>query len=349
MKILMCIHKLPPLAGGAENFSFELAKQLSKNKNIEVHILTFGDKKEGVLDGIKVHYIKFKEPTIPYLYIFKKWYIQNLIKKERYDLIHINLVLPWGYVFRNFKIKKIIRCCGEEHLIEKSNRILTEIEKYFYVSSLKKCDIIITPGKEYGKKIKKFYNLDCKIIPNGVDKDLFRPLNIKRRKNVILFVGRYVKIKGITELIEVANKLPNYKFWFVGDGPLRGIIKGANIRNLGFKTKKELVSLYNQSTFCVFPSYRECLPNVGLEAIACGKAVICTKSGFSEYIKDEYNGLIINLKNKNELKKAIERLMHEKKLRKKLEKNAIKTALRYDWKKIIEEYVTLYNNILKHE
>jgi len=51
---------------------------------------------------------------------------------------------------------------------------------------------------------------------------------------------------------------------------------------------------------------------VGLEALACGKATIATKTGFSEIITNDINGLLINPKNPKQLKSAIIRLMKKR-------------------------------------
>jgi glycosyltransferase involved in cell wall biosynthesis len=164
---------------------------------------------------------------------------------------------------------------------------------------------------------------------------------VKQKENIILFAGRYIDWKGINEMINVAKQLPQYEFWFAGQGPLDNKIKGNNIKNLGFKTTKELVKLYNQATICIYPSWHEPFGNVAREAMACQKAVIATPKGFSETIENGKDGIIIPAKDEDALKNAILDLMTHEKKRKMLEKNARKKALKYSWDKVAEKYYQL--------
>ena len=112
-------------------------------------------------------------------------------------------------------------------------------------------------------------------------------------------------------------------------------------------TTEELVKLYNQATICIFPSYRESFGLVGLEAMSCGRAVIATPLGFSEYIENGKDGIIIPAKDENALKNAIVDLMTNEKKRKMLEKNARKKALKYSWDKIARQCLNVFREVIK--
>lgn len=207
---------------------------------------------------------------------------------------------------------------------------------------------VISVGKEQIKTLPEKYKKKTIVIPNGVDFKIFRSIKgIKQKKNVILFVGRFIDTKGIREILQISKQLPQYEFWFAGQGLLHKEIKGDNIKNLGFKTTKELVQLYNQATICIFPSHIESFGLVGLEAMACGRAVIATPLGFSEYIQNGKDGIIIPSKDENALRRAIVDLMTNKKKRRMLEKNARKKALKYSWDKITEKYLKVFRRIVR--
>ena len=214
--------------------------------------------------------------------------------------------------------------------------------------SLDKSLKIISVSKGLIQNLPREYKSKTVVIPNGVDPKVFKPLkNIKQKKDTILFVGRFIDIKGIKEIIHVAKQLPQYEFWFAGQGPLKNLINLPNTKDLGFKTTGELVKLYNQANICIFPSHREALPLSGLEAMSCGKAVIATPLGFSEYIENGKDGIIIPAKDELALKNAIVDLMTNEKKRKMIEKNARKKALQYSWDKIAERYMKVFIKIIK--
>jgi glycosyltransferase involved in cell wall biosynthesis len=96
----------------------------------------------------------------------------------------------------------------------------------------------------------------------------------------------------------------------------------------------------------VFPSYWESFGITGLEAMSCGKAIVATKLGFSEYLEDGHDGLIIEPGDSAKLIDAIKCLMENSHVRTKLEHNAREKALQYDWSKIVQQYEQLYESVL---
>ena len=342
MKILIASTLISSSEGGAEKVAWETAKKLAESKNNEVHVL-IATKNFEKNSNIKVHTI----PKVSLLTIFYStigWpFIKKLLSKHKFDIIHSHMSLPWGFVFRNSKSKKIITRHGCEYLNK------SELYKLFAKSAYKKSDSIISPSYWMRGYVKKNYGYDSLVISNGIDTSKFNILkNVKKEKNVILFVGRLIKIKGIIELLRVAQELKNFEFWFVGQGPLKKLLTLPNTKYLGcFNNGVDLIKIYNKATVCVFPSYKENFPVVGLEALACGKATIATKTGFSEIIANGVDGLLINPKNPQELKSAIIRLMKNPELRQKFEKNARKKALQFDDKIIMKKYYSLYKNLLR--
>ena len=120
-------------------------------------------------------------------------------------------------------------------------------------------------------------------IPNGVDTDLFHPVeeSVRRQLRVriasggegplLLFVGRFVEKKGLHLLQRLAHDLPQARWIFAGWGPLDpsgwGLPNVVVRRNLA---REELVPLYQAADLLVLPSVGEGFPLVAQEAMACG-------------------------------------------------------------------------------
>lgn len=211
---------------------------------------------------------------------------------------------------------------------------------------LNESTFLICVGQNQITDLKEKWKKKASIINCGVDSKLFRPKNIIVKDSIVTFAGRYIELKGIRELLNVAKSLPKYEFWFAGMGSLNNMIKGENIKNFGFKTSKELVKLYNRSTICVFPSHRESFGLVGLEAMACGKPVIATPAGFSEFITHKKDGIIIPAKNEEALKEAIVMLINNPKLRVKIGRNARVKALKYSWTNFAKQYLKVFKQAM---
>ncbi len=126
-----------------------------------------------------------------------------------------------------------------------------------------------------------------------VNVDRFKPLNQEeaRRKTflennfTVLFVGRFVKMKGVELLVQIAKTTPEIQFAFVGYGPLEPLILSMsethkNIHYLGEVKNTDLPLYYNVADIFCFPSqYDEGFGRVGMEAVACGVPVIGSNRG----------------------------------------------------------------------
>jgi len=353
MKILFTANSWDRILGGKENATYEIVTRLSKYNCIEPHLLLFGKPKDKISNKIKLHSL-FKLPNtiekIPYCYnLLKPLYlpsIKSIIKRYDFDLIYISDNVPWGYFLKSINVKKVLRLYGSD-IYPPNKFFLTK--NIFIKPSIQKMDKLISPSKWLSDYCCNYYNKKSTVIHTGIDLNLFKPLKVKREKNIILYAGRLIKLKGIFELLEVAKELKSYEFLFVGDGPLKGKINLPNTEYLGLKTKEELAQLYNKATICVFPSHYDNFPNVCLEAMACGTPVIGTRFGFEEIIDHMKNGINIDPKNTAKLKEAIIKLMENKGLQKKFSKNGLKKIKQFSWDIIAKKYYSNLKEIIKNE
>jgi glycosyltransferase involved in cell wall biosynthesis len=207
---------------------------------------------------------------------------------------------------------------------------------------------VCAPSKWLAEWVEEKYKVDCVILPNGVDTHLFAPRRESQGlDNVVLYVGKLVQKKGVKELFEAARALPQYEFWLVGDPTITNIQVPSlpNIKLVGFVDHDSISSYFSQASLCVFPSHWETFSLVGLEAMACGRAIIATGLGFSEYVENEHNGLLIAPRRPDQLIRSIRYLMEDENTRKRFERNAREKALQYDWEIIIQRYKKLYDQL----
>ena len=173
------------------------------------------------------------------------------------------------------------------------------------------------------------------------------------------FVGRIVSDKGINELVaafdELHEKYPATRLLLVGtledSDPLKqetlvAINNNKAIEFAGWQT--DIRPYLAASDIFVFPSYREGFPNVVLQAGAMGLPAIVTDiNGSNEIIKEGVNGTIIEPRDKEQLKNAMERVLTDEKLRKKFASNARAViASRYEQKKMWEALRAIYRSLI---
>ncbi len=209
-------------------------------------------------------------------------------------------------------------------------------------------------------------------IPHGVNTEIFKPTysdDLKRKYDlegydVILYVGRIAKGKGLNILIKILNNLiqkkKNVKLLIVGGDSgylsiVLSLIKKYNLSKYvimpGFISKKELPKYYSMADLVVYPSRQEIFGLVILEAMACEKAVIGSDiMGPREIIVNGETGYTSNFEDLNEVSEMILNLLNDRKLLTEMGKNAIKRIKQvYSWKRSAESYFKLYKDILSQK
>ncbi|MDI6720580.1 MAG: glycosyltransferase family 4 protein [Methanomicrobiales archaeon] len=139
-----------------------------------------------------------------------------------------------------------------------------------------------------------------------IDYSAFRERKpLGERSTRIAYVGRHVEEKGILQFVqaipEILSARGDIECIIAGDGPLRErleqSLREANVsdrvRFTGWIPHDELPEFFNTCRLVVLPSFTEGLPNVMLEAMACGTPVLATPVGaVPDFIRDGESGFI---------------------------------------------------------
>ena len=343
-RLLIASTRLPPISGGAEQVAWETGKRLAAD--YEVHILTIGTGQTCLKDNVRIHYAP---PTRPYTLLYStilKPSMNAIYREISPDILHSHMPLPWAYVFAKAKCAKIVTCHGLGFSESSEYPRQRHLSRFLLKRALENADIVTAPSKWLADYIEEKYDVSCTALPNGVDTNVFAPMKeVRTRNNVILYVGRFVTRKGLRELVEAARALQEYEFWLVGN-PKTGTVEVPSLPNLRVMGFVDNVAIcYNQASLCVFPSYWENFPMVGLEAMACGRAIVATRIGFSEYVEDGHDGVLVEPGRSDELIQSIKCLMDDGGTRTRLERNAREKAMRYDWRIVMNQYRVLYEGL----
>ena len=188
---------------------------------------------------------------------------------------------------------------------------------------------IIFPSKSLYDQFAHAYPLlpktACHVLFNGVDTAKFHAKQAKDQHTItFLYASSWHPLKGISVLEDVIIRINRtYKKrvqFIIGGSPdlwsltmkeKKHLTKLTNrIQNLSKRYNNVLLkkteyddmpALYNQATYCLFPSvWKDPCPLVILESLACGTPVITfTCGGASEIIKNNVNGFLVQKIDKN--------------------------------------------------
>lgn len=148
------------------------------------------------------------------------------------------------------------------------------------------------------------------VIPNGVE--IPSEASTEADPPELLYVGRLAPEKGIEELAEATRGL---NLVVCGDGPLRDCLPGA----LGFVDDTERDRRYRRAAIVVCPSRREGFGLACAEAMAHGKPVVASAvGGLLDLVVDGETGLLVPPGEPAALRAALERLLADAPLRRRL-------------------------------
>lgn len=294
--------------------------------------------------------------------------------KEDYDIVHINFYGPKSYLLAKKAKKDGKKVIYHAHSTEEDFRnsfILSNQVAPVFKKWLIKCyslgDCILTPTP-YSKHLLEGYGIKNPIIDisNGIDVKFFEKnesLGKKFRKDygytendkVIMGVGLYIERKGILDFVELAKRLPEYKFIWFGYSPLAAspikIRKAVNTKldNLifaGYVEPEILRGAYSGADLYLFPTLEETEGIPIIEACAAKiPALIRDIPVFSEWLVDGVN--VYKAKNIDEFEDKIKKILEGN--LPDLTTEGYKVALNRDIKRIGKKLINIYEDVLKNK
>ena len=238
--------------------------------------------------------------------------------KDDFDILHINTYFPHSYDLALKAKKSGKKIVYHAHSTEEDFRngfIFSKQVSPLFKKWLIKCyslgDVIVTPT-EYSKKILETYGLNRKIyaISNGIEIEkfarneklgkLFRETyNYTKEDKIVMGIGLYIERKGIVDFVELAKRMPEYKFIWFGYSPLSATTKNVRdavntkLPNLTFAGYVESDMIIGGMSGCdvyIFPTLEETEGIPIIEACACHcQAIVRDIPVFEDWLEDGIN------------------------------------------------------------
>jgi glycosyltransferase involved in cell wall biosynthesis len=232
------------------------------------------------------------------------------VAEFRPDLVYATWAYPDGWaavrLARRAGLPVVVQVHGSDVLLmtrHPGRRKLT-------FDALRAADGVVAVSRDLARRVTEAgVNPDrVRVVYGGVDPAVFHPgtqADARRRIGfagdggpLILFVGNLVGVKGIDVLIDACGQLARagerVQCRVIGQGPLAGPLQARverlglrdRVTLLGAKPQSELADWYRAADVFVLPSHSEGVPNVLLEASACGTPCVATRVGGIPEISD---------------------------------------------------------------
>ena len=291
--------------------------------------------------------------------------------KDDYDIVHINYYGPNSYALAKKAHKKGKKVVYHAHSTEEDfrnsfifSKQIAPLFKKWIIKCYSLGDVIITPTP-YSKRLLEGYGISKKIyaISNGIELDKFKKnkelrdrfrkeYNIKEDEKVIIGVGLYIERKGILDFVELAKRLPEYKFIWFGYSPLSASPKKIreavttrrdNLLFAGYVEQKKIVEAMNGCDLYLFPTLEETEGIPIIEACACEtNAIVRDIPIFEGWLKDGVN--VYKAKDVDDFEKKIKAFLSGK--LKPVTKEGRKVAEERDLRIIGEKLKAVYEDLM---
>jgi N-acetyl-alpha-D-glucosaminyl L-malate synthase BshA len=367
MKIAILVWGFPPKRlAGAEIATYNIASHLAR-RGYKVHVITSLDEglpKESVEQGFHVHRLGF--PKVKFLGIAIFWLkILITLRKVNPDVVHAQ---GTGMGLTGFLAKMLFK---KPYLVWRRGtdvRLVGLFVQPLSKLALKKADAVIALTEDMKREIQTILNREVFVIPNGIDFERFHNLSrdemryelqARADERLIVFVGRFRPEKGVRYLIEameiIRRKSQNVRLILVGEGPeeedLKRLVGQLNLKDcinfLGQVPNEEVPQYMAASDVFVLPSLSEGFPNVILEAMASGLAIVASKvSGLPEIVEDGGNGFLVESRNPEQIAEKVLLLLGDDELRERISKNNKETAKGYSWESVVERLDNVYYEVI---
>lgn len=382
MKVLLITPSYFPIVGGSETLTKNLAVKLNQN-GIKTDILTLNmNKKWKPIWKEKIEERQslkiFKEPGLNLLpnlpnplYSLLRMNVFPLPRfferAKEYDVFHFigeaDLSFP---LVSYFLLKpKIMHCVGifrkgglyyyytfkRSYLKSLFKKYFPNLANFYLVSSFEEQDILEELGVPKNKVL---------TLPDGVDVHIFKPDTARKVDNMILFVGRIDRIKGLHLLIKALSHVkipvklvvigPKWDLdYFTEIKQMCQVINGEGfhkIEILNGMNQNDLVPWYQQASLLVCPYLYETHSNVVREALACGTPVVSTGTHF---LKNGSDGILVVPKNPIKIAEAIQKLLDKEELREECGRVGRKLMeQQFSWESVIQKLNGIYRRMVRY-
>lgn len=251
------------------------------------------------------------------------------------DVVHINPSLDWKSVLRDGLILLALRLIGYTHVLVYFHGWEPNVERRIaqsgwmrriFVWLLGGTAKVLVLSPEFKDALINMGLPEQKVATTRTMFDgqaILEAEATPSERDTILFMSRFVKAKGIFELLEgfarISADFPNFDLIMAGDGPDAAELKkrvsalGLEKRVLfpGYVTGSEKFLMLNQCRVYALPTYfPEGMPVALLEAMGAGKPLLTAKTGVIPYIiKEPENGIVLETVTSDTVTDALRRML----------------------------------------
>jgi glycosyltransferase involved in cell wall biosynthesis len=387
MRILLLNYEYPPIGGGAAVATAALAHGLAE-RGATVDVVTAGaeaglerrttwlsaepsaegeltlyrvrSRRTGVHEAGMADAASYLVAALPL--------IRRLMRKHRYDVVHVFFSLPTGALLPLLDLRGIpvvVSLRGSDvpgydphnRPLQLAHRVLAPLTRWIW----RRADRVVAVCDSLGQlALQTAPKLSYTVVSNGVDLALFHPGEAAPRASGrlrCLAVARLIERKGLGDLIRALALLERDRFELeiVGGGPDERVLRdlaaqlgvAQEVHFLGPLDRSQVAQRYRAADLFTLPSSAEAFGNVFAEALASGLPIVGSSiGGIPDLVEHGTNGFLVKPGDLDGLAGAIRYLADDPELRGEMaRRNRAKAEASLEWSQVTRRYLSTYDAI----
>jgi len=291
-------------------------------------------------------------------------HIDRLLEEHKFDILHFHE--PWVPVLSRqilLRSNAINVATFHAKLPETlMSRTIAKVVTPYTKPLLKYIHELTAVSDAAAEYVCSLTDVPVAIIPHGIDLETFKPparFADRRKKKVILYVGRLEQRKGVKYLLlafhELQKKRPDVSLVIAGAGgdreKLEMLTADLEIKNVTFvgqiSDQDKQKYMRNSDLFCSPALHGESFGVVLLEAMASGLVTVAGDNpGYSSVMQGLGGLSLVNPQHTAEFARRLDLLLHETDLRKLWRGWAASEIGQYSWPNVVSQYEEIYQQAL---
>lgn len=351
------------LANAASIHTVRWVNAIANSQDYEVHLVSLDPPLDKIQSNVTVWVAPV--PTV-WGYFLNAPFVRRVIREVRPELVHAHYLSGYGTLARLVGFHPLVLSVWGADVYDFPSKSV--IHRWLIQRNLANADRVLSTSQVMAVETHKYTDKHIDITPFGVDLDRFQPrvvASLFDTDDIVIGTIKTLDEKYGIEFLILAFKLLRDKYphlplklLIVGGGPLESYLKQLSIELgiaqhtvfTGQVAHNDVQMYHNMLSVAVFVSVMdsESFGVSVIEACACGKPVVVSNvGGLPEVVEDGVTGFVVEPRNSEQTANAIEKLVLDESLRKRVGKAGIIRVTRlYKWSDNVNDMLKIYREVV---
>jgi phosphatidylinositol alpha-mannosyltransferase len=285
--------------------------------------------------------------------------MKNLLREERFDILQLHSPL----FFTLPPIAAVLGTCarvGTFHSYFEQSAVYAALKGVLQRQFVNRLDGVTVVSPSVLRALSRYFELDARVIPNGVDRHMFNPsvprlARFTQDKRTLLFLGRFDPRNGLPFMlrafVEVRRRIRDVCLIVVGTGPLQSVYRRMVPEHLRDDVHFEGAALLNRpSYYATADLFCSPISNASfgitlLEAMASGTPIVATDNvGYRDLLGPAEGVLVPH--NVHAFADAIVQMLSDDRICVAMREAGLRKADQYSWPCVVTRLLDYFDEVL---